>query len=149
MVGFGSMTEAHVSTVYRDCFATPACLVRPWHAEDVLADIGEDQIGRDRRGLVEAGLAPFALDVVSLGERETKLDPLALPDRVCRGVDFRASRYSVIAARPLASILLWSEHTFLPHSGGSAEAVTVRYASQAAAASNRAVPLPRSGGGSG
>jgi hypothetical protein len=80
----------------------------------VLADIGEDQIGRDRGGLVEAGLAPFALDVVSLGERETKLDPLALPDRACRGVDVRASGYSVIAARPLASILLWSEHTFLP-----------------------------------
>jgi hypothetical protein len=72
----------------------------------VLADIGEDQVGRDRRGLVEADLAPFALDVVFFGERETKLDPLALPDRVCRGVDFRASRYSVIAARLLASILL-------------------------------------------
>src|SRR6516165_3489364 len=27
--------------------------VRPGHAEHVLADVGEDQIGRDRRGLVE------------------------------------------------------------------------------------------------
>jgi hypothetical protein len=38
-----------------------------------LAEIGEDQIGRDGRGLVEAGLAPFALDVVFLGEREAAI----------------------------------------------------------------------------
>jgi len=38
------------------------------HAEHVLADIAEDQVGRDRRDLVEARLAPFALDAVFLGE---------------------------------------------------------------------------------
>ena len=42
--------------------------IRPWHAEYVLADIGEDQIGRDRGRLVEADLAPFALDVVFAGK---------------------------------------------------------------------------------
>jgi hypothetical protein len=39
----------------------------------VLAEIGEDQIGRDRGGLVEAGLAPFALDVVFSGEGEAAI----------------------------------------------------------------------------
>ena len=42
--------------------------IRSWHAEYVLADIGEDQIGRDRGRLVEADLAPFALDVVFAGK---------------------------------------------------------------------------------
>jgi hypothetical protein len=53
--------------------------IRARHAEDVLADIGEDQIGRDRGGLVEARLAPFALDVVSHGEREPNWTPWFCP----------------------------------------------------------------------
>ena len=36
----------------------------------MLPDISEDQIGRDRCGLVEADLAPFALDVVFLSKGE-------------------------------------------------------------------------------
>src|SRR5271169_667857 len=32
--------------------------IRPRHAEHVLAEIGEDQVGRDRCGLIEAGFAP-------------------------------------------------------------------------------------------
>src|SRR5487761_996481 len=40
--------------------------IRARHPQHVLAEIGEYQVGRDRRGLVEAGLAPFALDVVFL-----------------------------------------------------------------------------------
>ena len=36
----------------------------------MLADIGEDEIGRDRRRLVESHLAPLALDVVFLGVAE-------------------------------------------------------------------------------
>jgi hypothetical protein len=39
----------------------------------VLADIGENQIGRDRRVLVVADLAPFALDVVLMGKGEAAL----------------------------------------------------------------------------
>ena len=39
----------------------------------MLADISEDQVGRDRGGLVEADLAPFALDVVFLGEGEAAI----------------------------------------------------------------------------
>jgi hypothetical protein len=50
--------------------ASTADLIRPRHAEHVLADIGEDQVGRDRCGLVDAHLAPFAFDVVFLGEGE-------------------------------------------------------------------------------
>ncbi len=49
-------------------FTGPLPSIGARHAEHVLADIGEDQIGRDRRGLVEASLAPFALDVVFLRE---------------------------------------------------------------------------------
>src|SRR5438477_7039059 len=40
------------------------------HAENVLGDVGQDQIGRDRRHLVEPRLAEFALDVILLGECE-------------------------------------------------------------------------------
>jgi hypothetical protein len=50
----------------------------------VLADIGEDQVGRDRGGLVEAGLAPFALDVASLANAKpnwtTWLCPIGLAE---------------------------------------------------------------------
>ena len=47
--------------------------IRPRHPQHVLADIGEDQVGRDRRGLVEPHFAPFALDVVFLGEGEAAI----------------------------------------------------------------------------
>jgi len=52
------------------CDRGTGCSIGPQHTEDVLADIGEDQIGRDRCGLVEAGLAPFAPDVIFAGEGE-------------------------------------------------------------------------------
>ena len=38
--------------------------------EDVRGDVAEDEVGRDRRDLVEPGLAELALDVVVLGEPE-------------------------------------------------------------------------------
>jgi hypothetical protein len=40
--------------------------IRPLHAEHVLAEVGEHQVGRDRRDLIKPHLAPFALDVVFL-----------------------------------------------------------------------------------
>ena len=40
------------------------------HAEDVLADVGKDEVRGDRCDLVEPGLAELALDVVLLGEAE-------------------------------------------------------------------------------
>src|SRR5918998_5143026 len=51
----------------RDTTVTPSSgsmLERPRHAEDVLADVGEDQVRRDRRHLEEPGLPELALDVV-------------------------------------------------------------------------------------
>src|SRR5918997_799524 len=51
----------------RDTTVTPSSgsmLERPRHAEDVLADVGEDQVRRDRRHLEESGLAELALDIV-------------------------------------------------------------------------------------
>src|ERR1700722_19772052 len=61
-------TQSHVCATRDAIFGFG--LIRAQHAQNVLADIGEDQVGGDRRGLVEAGFAPFALDVVFLGERE-------------------------------------------------------------------------------
>src|SRR5436305_15326467 len=48
---------------------TPS-LVRPRHAEDVLAEVGEDQVVRDRCDRVEARLAELPLDVEVDGEAE-------------------------------------------------------------------------------
>src|SRR5688572_9771477 len=44
------------------------CLVGAGHAEDVLAEVGEDEVVRDRCDRVEAGLPELALDVVLLRE---------------------------------------------------------------------------------
>src|SRR5215472_18134125 len=44
---------------------------RSRHAQHVLADVGEDEIGRNRRYLVETRLAELALDVVLAGEAES------------------------------------------------------------------------------
>ena len=43
-------------------------LVRPRQAEDMLGQIGEDQVGGDRRHLIEPGLAKLPLDIVFLGK---------------------------------------------------------------------------------
>src|SRR3546814_9285968 len=40
------------------------------HAEHVLGEEGEDEVGRDRRHLIEPRLAILALDVVLLGKAE-------------------------------------------------------------------------------
>ena len=45
-------------------------LIRPRQVQHVLGEIGQDQVGRDRRHLVEAGLAEFSLDVEFLGKAE-------------------------------------------------------------------------------
>src|SRR6186713_459399 len=44
---------------------------RARQAEHVLGNIRQDQVRRDRRHLVEAGLAELAFDVVFAGETET------------------------------------------------------------------------------
>src|SRR5438876_924220 len=43
---------------------------RSRHSEHVLGDVGENQVGRNRRHLVKARLAEFALHVVLRGETE-------------------------------------------------------------------------------
>ena len=43
------------------------------HAEHVLAEVGEDQVVRHRRDLVEARLAELSLDVVLLGKPEAAM----------------------------------------------------------------------------
>ena len=42
-------------------------------AEDVLGDVGQDQVGADRGHLVEARFTVFAFDVVFLGEAEASM----------------------------------------------------------------------------
>src|SRR5688572_26561139 len=46
---------------------------RPRKAEDVLADVGEDEVRRDRRHLIETSLAKLPLDVVLGGEAEAAM----------------------------------------------------------------------------
>ena len=65
--------------------------VRPRHAEHVLAEIGEDQVGRDRRDLIEPRLAPFALDVVFLREAEAAVASASPPRRRARSPRRRAA----------------------------------------------------------
>src|SRR3546814_4714461 len=47
-----------------------ATSIRPRQPEHVLGEVGEDEVGRDRRDLIEPRLAELALDVVLLGETE-------------------------------------------------------------------------------
>src|SRR5262245_19420102 len=44
--------------------------IRPRHAENVLGEVGQDQVGGDGGGPVEPGLPELALDVEFLGEAE-------------------------------------------------------------------------------
>src|SRR5688572_24906788 len=68
-------------------------------AEQVLADVAEDEVGGDRRDLVQAGLAELALDVVLVREAEAavQLDagvgrlPARLGGEVLRHVRLRAA----------------------------------------------------------
>src|SRR3954470_16665734 len=46
----------------------PGTSERTRHAEHMLRDVRQNQIGRDRRNLVQARLANFPLDVVFVGE---------------------------------------------------------------------------------
>src|SRR5206468_9342906 len=50
-----------------------AASVRAGHAEHMLGDEGEHQVGRDRRHLIEPRLAEFALDVVFLSKAEAAM----------------------------------------------------------------------------
>src|SRR5262249_3278326 len=51
-------------------FPCCSCSIRPRQAENMLGEVGQDQIGRDRRGLIEPRLAELALDVELLGKAE-------------------------------------------------------------------------------
>src|SRR4029079_2832707 len=44
--------------------------IRPRQAENVFGQIRQDQVGRDRRGLVKSRFSELALDVELLGEAE-------------------------------------------------------------------------------
>src|SRR5258708_38309264 len=47
---------------------------RTRQVENVLGDVGQDQVGRDRRDLIQPRLPEFALDVVFAGEAEAAVE---------------------------------------------------------------------------
>ena len=68
------------------CSPSLASSERARQTEQMFRDIREDQVGRDRRHLIEPGLAEFAFDFVVDGEAETAMGLQAdigrLPGRV-------------------------------------------------------------------
>src|SRR5262247_3764063 len=59
-----SGTSLSEETNSASCCVSPLMSVAPWHAEHVLADVGEHQVGRDRRDPLDARLAPAPLHMV-------------------------------------------------------------------------------------
>src|SRR5919108_2845364 len=97
------LTNCESRTANRDLFETDS-LIRTRQTEHVLGDVGEDQVRRNRRHLIEPRLAKLALDVVLLGKPEAAIglnrDVGRLPRRISseefRHVGFgAASRASV------------------------------------------------------
>ena len=66
--------------------------------EHVLGEIGQDQVGRDRRDLVEPRLAELALDVVFLGEAEAAMGLEA--DMAASKEASAASIFAMLASAP-------------------------------------------------
>lgn len=54
---------------------------RPRHTQDMLADIGQDEVGRDRGHLIQSGLAELALDIVFARKAEAAM---SLDAGICR-----------------------------------------------------------------
>src|SRR5262245_38503093 len=71
----GSMAWSHVlrtSFIGEPVSASPGhALVGAGHAEHMLGDIGKNEIGRDRRDLIEPRFAELAFDIIFLGKAET------------------------------------------------------------------------------
>src|SRR5262249_55812090 len=63
-------TSCRVGKSELQFFPCCSCSIRPRQAEDVLGEVGQDQIGRDRRGLIEPRLAELSFDVELLGKTE-------------------------------------------------------------------------------
>src|SRR5207253_3065294 len=79
-------------------------LERAGHAEDVLADVGQDEVGRDRRHLVEAGLAELPLDVVLLGEAVPAVELDGDVGRLPRGLRRQQLGHVGLGAAVLAGV---------------------------------------------
>src|SRR5579871_3019894 len=72
--------------------------IRARQAEHMLADIGEDEVGRDRRDLKQARLAPFALDIVFACETKAAMGLHACLTRMPGGI--RGEELCHIGVRP-------------------------------------------------
>ncbi len=65
-----SLFESDHAEIARAAEENPWALEGPRHLEQMLADVGEDQVGRDGRHLIKTRLAKLALDVVLSSETE-------------------------------------------------------------------------------
>src|SRR5690606_33131530 len=68
----GAATACSMATTSSPSSA-PMRSIRPRHAEHMLGEIAQDQVGRDRRHLIQPCLAEFALDIKFLGKAETAM----------------------------------------------------------------------------
>src|SRR5690606_22787890 len=77
---------------------------RAGQAEDVLRDVAVDQVGRDRRHLVEARLAELALDIVLVREPEATVRLQADVRRLERRLGGEVLRHVRLGATGLVRI---------------------------------------------
>src|SRR5262249_61902041 len=63
-----ALLDCHFVTSLRS--NSSLCSIRPRQSQDMLRDVRENQVGRDRRNLVQAGLPELALDIVIFGKAE-------------------------------------------------------------------------------
>ena len=77
---------------------------RPRHVEYVLGDVGEDEVGRDRRDLIEAGFTEFAFDIVFAREAETAMELQASIGRFPRRLGGKVLRHVGLSGTIFAGI---------------------------------------------
>src|SRR5688572_2547543 len=66
---------------------------RPWQPKDMLGDIAQNEVRGDRRDLVQAGLAEFALDIVVASKPKTAMELDACVCRLPRGLGSKIFRH--------------------------------------------------------
>src|SRR6266481_8923383 len=69
---FSAMFSSATKTSSAEIFSVkPASSVRPGKTEHVLGNVGENQVGRNRRNLIQPRLAKLAFNVIFLSEAKT------------------------------------------------------------------------------
>src|SRR5712691_6909366 len=94
----------------------PSASIRARQLKHVLGEVAQDEIGRDRRDLVQARLAELALDVVLLGEAESAVGLQAHVARLPRG--FRRELLRHVRFRTTGLVALVELRGALDHERG-------------------------------